>query len=43
MIKIDFSDHFLVIFIKLGPISEEQMEIFLYECGSIENSLKFFK
>lgn len=43
MIKIDFSDHFLVIFIKLDPISEEKMEIFLYECGPIENSFKFFK
>ena len=43
MIEIDFSDHFPVMFIKVGPISKEQMEIFLYECGFIENSFKFFK
>ena len=43
MIKIDFSDHFTVMFVKVGPISAEQMEIFRYECGSNENSSKFFK
>ena len=43
MIEIDFSDHFPVMFIKVGPISKEHMEIFLYECGFIEHSFKFFK
>ena len=31
MIKIYFSNHFSAMFIKVGPVSEEQMEILLYE------------